>query len=437
MEAPWSEYEVVHLLQRATFSASASEINACLKLGKEETVKRLITGESLTNYGPELLALPDVLADGKNLVADRITDHQTYWLYRMVNTKAPLIEKMTLFWHGHFATSYASVREIPLLLKQHELFRERGLGSFRDLVSAIGKDPAMMLYLNANNNRKGKPNENYAREVMELFTLGIGNYTEEDVKAAARALTGWNVKKETGDVTFNGKQHDAGVKTILAQTGNFDEADLVNILFEQKALPQFIAKKLLQFFCTPTPSEEWISLVADDFANEKSVGEVLSHLFLSDRFYAPENRQSVVKSPAEYVACLVKAFELPLTNGYVWAMRKMGQELYLPPDVAGWRGGATWLMTTNLLARYQFAESVARKVKPALLISPGYQPMMNEAKDWVALWSSNANIWSIGDHTATVLAKYAESTFIHAQKKTTGMRGLLHLLMISPEAQMK
>jgi hypothetical protein len=202
-------------------------------------------------------------------------------------------------------------------------------------------------------------------------------------------------------------------------------------------MPQFMAKKLLQFYCTPEPSQDWINQVADDFTSQKTVGEVLSRIFLSDRFYETEHQSSLIKAPVEYVAGIVKAFDLPLSNGYVSAMRKMGQELYLPPDVAGWHGGANWLMTTNLLARYQFAESVAKRVKPALLTSPEYKPVNDDAIAWVTLWGKNVNIWSLGNPSSIVLAKYAEDMFIHAQQKNTGMRGLLHLLMISPEAQMK
>ncbi len=190
--------EAGHLLRRAAFSATRREVEAAVALGREETVSRLVGGQSLTGEKENLASFTELKADGKALAEDQIGDHQTYWLYRMAYTQAPLIEKMTLFWHGHFATSYQKVREIPLMIRQNELLRKNALGSFKELVRQIGKDPAMMLWLDSGSNRKGKPNENYAREVMELFTLGIGSYSEQDVKEAARAFTGWNYDKKGG-----------------------------------------------------------------------------------------------------------------------------------------------------------------------------------------------------------------------------------------------
>jgi len=438
MGAEWKEEKAVHLLSRAAFLAGKQDVSACMELGKEETVRRLIAGESLTGAAAELLPLEQVKADGKELKADSITDQQTYWLYRMIATEAPLIEKMTLFWHGHFAVSYQKVREIPLIVRQNELFRKLALGSFRDLLIEVGKDPAMMLYLDSNNNRKGKPNENYAREVMELFALGLGNYTEQDIKEAARAYTGWNYNKQTGELKFNPKNHDAGKKTVLGQTGNYNETTVVDVLYAQEALSQFMARKLLQFFAANEPSAEWVNEVAADFQNAGNVGEVLSKLFLSDAFYDRAVQGSLIKTPVEYVAGILKALRIPLSKGFAQAARKMGQELYLPPDVAGWRGGTTWFMTTSMLARYQFAESVAKRLNGALLSGADYSMDASaSAEDWVSRFAQNAGVWFIGEHTRQVLAQYAEETFIHSKQKTAGMKGLLHLVMASPEAQMK
>lgn len=438
MSANWSNLDAAHLLGRATFGALPEDVAAAVRLGREETVERLLAGKSLTGEPRVLQAIGDVTADGKKLDADKIGDQQTYWLYRMAVSEAQLAEKMTLFWHGHFAVSYQKVREIPLMARQNELFREHALGSFHDLVLEIGKDPAMMVWLDTNSNRKGKPNENYAREVMELFTLGIGSYTEEDIKEAARAFTGWNVKKDTGEVTFVKNQHDQAIKTVLGDRGNFDEADIVEILFKQKALPVFMARKLLQFFGAPEPSDAWVAEVAASFERSSTVGAALKELFLSEAFYARENRLSLIKTPAEYVAGIMRSLQLPLSNSYAAAMRKMGQELYLPPDVAGWRGGASWLMTTSLLARYQFAESVAKRVKGPLLTSAAFTPGEEKtAADWVALWGRNVGLQTLGDVTSKALAQYADDTFVHAVQQNNGMRGLLHLLLISPEAQMK
>lgn len=339
MGAAWTEHEVVHLLNRTGFYTSKTDIEACLSLGQAESVRRLVAGESLTGKTASLQSITELTADGKEMKADSIGDQQTYWLYRILNTEAPLIEKMTLFWHGHFSTSFSKVNDIPLMLRQNELFRNYALGNFHELVLQIGKDPAMMIYLDVNSNRKGKPNENYAREVMELFTLGIGNYTEQDIKETARSLTGWSYDRKEGQVKFNKGQYDAANKTVLGETGAFNETTVVDVFFKQEALPQFIAKKLLKWFAVDEPSQEWVDLVAGDVSKDQTIGEVLTKLFMSDAFYNPEIQGALIKTPIEYVAGILKAFNIPLSKGFTQSARKMGMELFLPPDVAGWRGG--------------------------------------------------------------------------------------------------
>ncbi len=438
MALVWTEVEASHLLGRVGFGYTKQELEAAVALGREATVDRLLLGKSLTDKVIELPPIEKVMSDGKPLVADRINDQQTYWLYRLTVTQAPLIEKMTLFWHGHFATSYQKVNKIPLMVKQIDLFRKMALGNFQELVIEVGKDPAMMLYLDSNSNRKGKPNENYAREVMELFTLGIGNYSENDIKEAAKAFTGWTVNYTTGEVKFVPNQHDKSIKNVLGQSKNFNETSIVDVLFDQKALPLFMANKLLQFFATSNPTSEWVAQVAADFEQGPTVGDVLRKLFLSDAFYEPGVRGGLIKAPVEYVAGIVKVLELPMSGGFSQAMRKMGQELYLPPDVAGWRGGTTWLMSTNLLARYQFAESVAKRVKSTQLTGAMFTPKKSDDPiAWVRLWAERIGIIPLGSRSLQAMGLYADDTFIHTVQKNTGMRGLLQLLLISPEAQMK
>ncbi|TBL70063.1 DUF1800 domain-containing protein [Paenibacillus thalictri] len=434
----WTDKEAAHLLGRATFLSGKEEVTAAVKLGKDETVRRLVAGESITGKTTELLPIVSLKADGKDMSADQIGDQQTYWLYRMVNTEAPLIEKMTLFWHGHFATSYQKVKQTELMVKQNELFRKYALGSFHELVLEVGKDPAMMIWLDSNSNRKGKPNENYAREVMELFTLGIGNYTEQDIREAARAFTGWKYEKALDEVSFQPKQHDDKKKTLLGESGNFNETTVVDVLFRQEALPKYIALKLLHYFAADQPSEAWIQKVAADVKQKSTLGEVLSNLFLSDEFYQDNVRSGLIKTPIEYVAGIVKSLKLPLSKGFTQAARKMGQELYLPPDVAGWRGGASWLMSTSLLSRYQFAESVAKRVNNTLLTSADFSVGADaKPEEWVSSFGKNIGLWELGGSTAQVLSQYAGDTFVYSTQKQSGMKGLLQLLMISPEAQMK
>ncbi|KIL41873.1 hypothetical protein SD70_04480 [Gordoniibacillus kamchatkensis] len=442
MGSVWTEREAAHLLRRAGFAAPADDVRASVTLGRKETVRRLVAGQRIADAGAKAAALApleELQADGKPLKADDIGDQQLYWLYRMANTDAPLAEKMTLFWHGHLTSSYRKVKDVAMMVKQNELFRSHALGNFKELMLVVGQDPAMMLWLDVNSNRKGKPNENYAREVMELFTLGIGHYTEQDIREAARAFTGWHVDRSSGEASYQPKQHDNGTKTILGETGAFDAKGVVDVLFEQKALPQFLARKLLRFFATDTPSDDWVEAVAADVSAQPTIGGVLEKLFNSDAFYDDAVQQCLVKTPAEYVAGWMRSLPLPLTRGYNAAMRKMGQELYMPPNVAGWTGGTSWLLSSWLLARYQFAESAAFRMNAAALTSPEFTPADKSSADaWLRQWSDRLGIGQLGPATSAALAAYAEDTFLHAkQTNTNGLRGFLHLLMVSPEAQMK
>jgi uncharacterized protein (DUF1800 family) len=435
----WTTNEVVHLLHRTGFGSTGEEIAACMALGREETVRRLISGEALMSNTPPLIPFDQMITDGKKpLDPLQLADQQMYWLYRMVYSEAPLIEKMTLFWHGHFATANYKVKDVTLMAEQNTLFRKYALGNFKELVRAIGKDPAMMIWLDVNRNKKNKPNENYAREVMELFTLGIGHYTETDVKEAARAFTGWTYDKKENKVGYNSKQHDNNSKTLLGEQGNLDADDAVDVIFRQKTLSTFLAMKLLNYFATDNPSESWIQKVAEHIVEKATIGEVLQELFLSDDFYDEKLRLSLIKTPADYVAGILKSFKLTVTKGHAQAMRLMGQELYSPPDVAGWRGGASWLNTNSLLSRYQFAESIAKQMNLKVLTSSDFTPERNErSEEWVKLWTQRIGVTDLSDKTLQGLSAYAEDTIIHTKQKNAGLRGLIQLVLISPEAQMK
>ncbi|OPH61299.1 hypothetical protein BC351_15280 [Paenibacillus ferrarius] len=439
MSLPWTNKEVVHLLLRAGFGAAQEEIAACVAHGREETVRRLIAGESLLTQASVLIPFDQLTADGKKALDPmQLADQQMYWLYRMVNSDAPLVEKMTLFWHGHFATANYKVNDVALMVQQNALFRKFALGNFQDLLLAISKDPAMMIWLDVNRNKKGKPNENYAREVMELFTLGIGHYTESDVKEAARAFTGWTYDKKDNTVAFNQKQHDNDTKQLLGEKGNLDSEAAIDIIVHQQTLSTFLATKLLKYFAADNPSESWVQQIAAHIVNKATIGEVLQELFLSDEFYEEKWRMALIKTPADYVAGILKSLKITVSKGHAQAMRKMGQELYSPPDVAGWRGGASWLNTNTLLARYQFAESIAKQMNLKVLASPDFTPQQTDrSEEWVKLWSQRIDVTNLSDKTLAGLSAYAEDTIVHTKQKNSGLRGLLQLVLISPEAQMK
>lgn len=442
MGSQWTNKEVVHLLLRAGFGSTKEEVAACLALGRAESVRRLVSGEALIDNGMKLAPFDQFHADGKKALDPLLlVDQQMYWLYRMVNSPTPLIEKMTLFWHGHFATANYKVKDTALMVGQNELFRTYALGNFKELLTEIGKDPAMMIWLDVNQNKKGKPNENYAREVMELFTLGIGHYTEMDVQESARAFTGWSYNKNEHKVNYNAKQHDNDSKTLLGESGKLDADDVIDILFHKKALPTFLAAKLLNYFVTDTPSESWVQTLAGLIIQKHTVGEVLQELFLFDEFYDEKYRMALIKTPADYVAGILKCCKLNVAKGHAQAMRKMGQELFVPPDVAGWRGGTSWLTTNCLLARYQFAEGIAKQINGQLLSSSEFKPDQTESPmAWVKFCAQLMGITELSEQTQMSLSAYADDTIVHTQQtkqKMTGLRGLLHLVLISPEAQMK
>ncbi len=280
---------------------------------------------------------------------------QSWWLNRMLTTPSPLQEKMTLYFHGHF-TSRATPRFPWITYNQNALFRQYALGNLRELTRAVSKDPAMLIYLNGAANVVAHPNENFARELMELFTLGVDNYTEEDVRESARAWTGWQVNRRTDRVSFNPALHDAGRKRFLGQTGNFTGDDVVNIIFSQPQCAKFFAASLLNWFVYNDPEPELVDAVAallrkHDFELAPVVGTILR----SEVFYSPRAYRALVKSPVEFVVGAYKTLGLTqLDYSALSALQQMGQRLFFPPTVAGWPGGQNWLTSGTMIARQNF-----------------------------------------------------------------------------------
>ncbi|UJF34334.1 DUF1800 domain-containing protein [Paenibacillus hexagrammi] len=433
MSQIWTEHEVIHLLNRASFGGTKLEIDACLKLGKLETVNRLITGQPLTDYPQSMKEMNDVICDGIALNSNQLGDQQLYWFYRMINTSAPLIEKMTLFWHSHFATSIGKVHLPPLMLRQNELFRRYALGSFRDLLNEIGTDPAMMMWLDVGQNRKGSPNENYAREVMELFTLGRGCYSEQDVKEAARSFTGWNYDRVNDLVDLDPAQHDSGMKTVLGKSGFLDADDIINILIGQDALYSFIANKLLQYFALPNPPQTWVAEVASQLKKSQNIGDTISTIFLSDKFYEEHVVMSLIKSPVEYIVTLSRLLPLPFNRYIINIAKAMGQELYNPPNVAGWQGDQAWLSTTYLFSRFQFVEWAVKYISISWL-----QPFSETEKmptlDRIKFMGRQLSIPVLSPATLYGLTNFASTSRLHTKDEVCPF---IHLMLMCPEAQLK
>jgi uncharacterized protein (DUF1800 family) len=374
-QSPWDLRKVGHLYRRAGFGGTWDELQAGLKDGPERTLRRLLDGDSASQeeLDRQMAALAQSISRGNNGQQAR-----AWWLYRMLYTRQPLREKMTLFWHNHFATSQAKVNNAGYMLGQYELLRRHALGSFRGLLLEMSKDPAMMVWLDTSLSKKGKPNENYARELMELFSLGIGNYTEKDIREAARAFTGWEVRG--GRPSFNKDEHDDTPKTVLGQTGNFQADDIVRICLEQKCTAPFICRKLFRFLVSETvePTPELLEPLAEQFRqSDYDFGALVQTVLRSNLFFAPPAYRSRVKPPVDFALGIVRALEGRLgTLALAAALEDLGQNVFYPPSVKGWDGGPAWLNGQTLLFRQNLAlaltsttdDRFGRRTDPAALV---------------------------------------------------------------------
>jgi uncharacterized protein (DUF1800 family) len=288
----------------------------------------------------------------------RILELRDWWLQRMAKGPRPLQEKLTLFWHGHFATSAQKVREAYYMWLQNQTFRTMGSGNWLQLLYSVAKDPAMLIWLDQAQSRKQNPNENFAREVMELFSLGEGNYTEKDVTEAARAMTGWTLNRAAQKYEYREAVHDDGEKTIFGKTGNFNGLDVLKMIVDQPQSARFITAKLWRFFASENPSPELIEALASIFrSNGNNFQPLLRALFRSEEFYSDSVIRTQVKSPVQWLVGSTRLLErdLPASLVSTQLLRNLGQELLMPPNVKGWDGGLSWITTNNLLSRYNQA----------------------------------------------------------------------------------
>jgi hypothetical protein len=359
-DEPWDLPRVAHLHRRAGFAAPWGVLQRDLRDGLETSVERLLEGDLTDGSGHgDTAGASDALFESmaaQLAPSASLTRLQGIWLYRMIFTPHPLRERMTLFWHNHFATSNAKVANTALMQRQNDLFRAEALGSFPALLAAIGKDPAMLIWLDSTANRKAHPNENYAREVMELFTLGRGHYTERDIQEAARAFTGWFVQRDRFRVIP--AQHDDREKTFLGRTGRFDGDAVPAILLEQPACAEFLCTKLVRAFVDEidpvTPA--LVAPLASAFrASGYQIKVPVATILRSALFHDRAVRRRRVKSPVEHAVGTIRALEVlkPTVpaDALAEACTRMGQSLFAPPSVAGWDGGPAWANSTTMLNR--------------------------------------------------------------------------------------
>jgi uncharacterized protein (DUF1800 family) len=364
---------IAHLLRRAGLGASKGEVDYYLRLGYRGAVEALLTYQKVPEDYTDLLRR--LQGDTPQL---RMPHAKIWWIFRLLTTRRPLQERMVLFWHNHFATSASKVPRAELMIQQNETFRRLALGSFRDILLAVSRDPAMLLWLDNHLNRKGKPNENYARELLELFTMGIGNYTEQDVEEAARAFTGWTLRPRVG-FQFVPALHDDGEKVFLGQRGNLDGTDIIDILVQHPKTAEYICTKLFRFFAYDNPEPAVIrALTKTYFDSGYQIGAVVQQILLSEAFLSPRAVRSMVKCPVDYVVgtlrCLgfgqwlltaLPAGPMPppmlaLLRFADLSMQRMEMSLFYPPSVKGWDWGTAWINSATMTERIRFADALAR-----------------------------------------------------------------------------
>jgi uncharacterized protein (DUF1800 family) len=372
-----------HLLNRTGFGASQAEVERFAGLSRDQAARKLLADTRIAALTPPPAWTADTGPLRYPRAGEKATDAEkkmfqqeqlreglqlrAWWVSEMLDTPSPLTERMTLFWHNHFVSSQQKVKLAELMYRQNVTLRANALGNFGVLLHAIGRDPAMVIYLDSAQNRKGTPNENFAREVMELFTLGEGNYTEQDVKEAARAFTGWSLDRATGQFLFRPFIHDNSAKTVLGRSGDFDGDQVLDILLAQPQTAEFITRKLWREFVSPDPDDAEVKRIARQFRDAHyDIKVALYGLLTSNAFYAPQNRATLVKSPIELVVGTLRQFDLKpgQTLPFAVAAAGMGQNLFSPPNVKGWPGHDAWINSTTLLARKQFLDRVFRVDEP-------------------------------------------------------------------------
>jgi uncharacterized protein (DUF1800 family) len=366
-----------HFLNRTGFAASSAEIDAYTGLTRAQAAEKVVAGarDVAVTPPPGWVTQPIIPASKirdmtqeerqaeLRMNNDRAVELREWWFREMLTTPSPLTERMTLFWHNHFATSQQKVRLTKLMYEQNVLLRKNALGNFGYMLRQIARDPAMLIYLDNANSRREQPNENFAREVMELFTMGEGNYTEQDIKEMARAFTGWSVDRETGEFLFRRGIHDPGMKTIFGKKAYFEGDQALDLLLRRPETAQFITRKLWKEFVSPTPDAAEVNRIADVFRDSGyNISKLMKAMLSSDAFYAPENRATLVKSPVEFVVGTMKQFDIQTPNlrPFVFASALLGQNVFTPPNVKGWPGGETWINTATLLGRKQFIDRLFR-----------------------------------------------------------------------------
>jgi uncharacterized protein (DUF1800 family) len=429
--------ELAHLLRRATFGPRAEEVDGAERVGTDATLAALFTpaGDDAGAARTSVPALPPIPAPGKNADAaarakarqqerEQVKTLTLWWLDRMTQADHQLSEKLTFFWHGHWATSVEKVRDAGLMLAQQQTLHRLGAGDFGALLKAMLRDPALIIWLDGQKNTDKAPNENLARELMELFTLGIGNYAETDVRQGARALTGWRIDQKQKVAVFDARRHDSGVKTILGRTGAFDADGFADLLLAQPANAEFLAARLWLRYAAgdPIPDDVKNRLVAA-YRTGHDVSALLRAL-LADPGFA-RTRGQLVKQPVEWVVGAMRqlgvrpgALPTQQQTQLIQGLTQLGQVPFQPPSVGGWPAGAAWLSTSAVGVRLRLADLLAARAEPAATATLTAVPAAQRPEALARLLVVDA----FTDRTRAVLAKAAGD-----------VRRLIALGLASPE----
>ncbi len=452
--------KINHLLRRAGFGVTKDEYDHYQQIGLKTTIEELLAYNAVDDSEAEKA---EAAANTPQPNGQPRYLPTTAWLARMATTKRPLQEKMTLFWHGLLTSQISVVRDQGAMLTQIDFYRQHALDSFPVILKGVSKDPAMMVYLNLDNSTRTAPNENYARELMELFALGVGNFSEKDVREAARAFTGWQIPRERGpnpgqfdlkDPVYRPQRADLGMKTFFGKTGNFGPDEIVDIIVDQPASAKYIVGRLFSFFVYPNPSDADLKPFTDAYnANNKSIRSVVEAMFKSDVFYSPKAYRAIVKSPVEFSVGAIKAVNgqqrvNELTNAaggqarLGGAVGLMGQTLLEPPNVAGWPGNGTWLNASTMFARLNFVNALTGgspqntprqrpNAPPAASASATTGFDTGTASQALAHFLPLALDDNISPETRQVLLDYAGGPDV--QLSADQLRGLVYLVLASPQ----
>jgi Protein of unknown function (DUF1800) len=420
---PWNPRLAAHLLRRGGFGGSPADIDTAVAAGMNHAVDGLIhpqpdrlpampSGD--LSFGP----MVDPMQRQRAFVST-----VSWWLDRMLQSPNPLVERMVYFWHNHFTSAIDGGITPTLMVGQNNLYRQNALGNYAQLTHAVSRDPAMLLYLNGNANRKQHPNENFARELMELFAMGVGNYTEQDVRESARAFTGWVLPRYGDEPTFVERFHDDGVKTFLGQTGDFSGDDVVDIIMQQPATARFMATKFLRNFVYDDPEPQLVDAVAAKLRQSGyDTGALMDCLLRSNVFYSPRAYRSLVKSPVELVVGAMKTVGITTSApAVIGAMGTMNQVLMRPPNVAGWPGGSAWLNDGTVLARLNFLNALIsfHPAAPANAMAPPQNPMaVMPATPGSSTWIAGINMSDPGAITERVVALTMQDDVTEEQRRS-------------------